>query len=143
MKALLAALVLVTTHTAGVAAGKVRPLDDFYDPSWGFSKADSLQAQMTQHHIMNSRCVVMTGKSIVGTPGYATYAIPRLLFAAPHKLSKERAIEIYDMVLEEVIRTAGDPRRASPKQWTEACDRYRANVSPLIRDLLRKYMGDE
>jgi hypothetical protein len=109
MKTFLAAFALVTMTTVSFAAGQDRPLDNFEDPSWGFSKIEIMQARFTQQAILNSICVVMTGKSIVGTPGFATYALPRLLFAAVPKT-----------------------------EWIRTCDEYRAKLSPVIIDFIKR-----
>lgn len=138
MKTLLAAFALVTMTTVSFAAGQDRPLDNFEDPSWGFSKIEIMQARFTQQAILNSICVVMTGKSIVGTPGFATYALPRLLFAAPHNLSNERAIEIYDQVFDQMTYSFGDPLAVPKTEWIRTCDEYRAKLSPVIIDFIKR-----
>jgi hypothetical protein len=138
---LVAVLATCCLTLPALADDKVRPLDDFSHESWNFSKAEQEQAILTAFHIMNARCISMTGKSIVGTPGFASYAIPKLMFASPHKLSQEKAIEIYDRIFDEWDRVAGDPRRASREAWEKSCADFRAGASPRIYNRLR-FLGD-
>lgn len=138
MRFALATCAFALMTSAGFAAEKDRPLNDMSDPSWGFSKVEVMQALVTQQAIMNTYCVAMTGKSVVGTPGFATYALPRLLFAAPHNLSNERAIEIYDQIFDQTISSAGDFLSMSKQEWDKVCNDYRARVSPSIMDLIKR-----
>lgn len=136
MRTVLIAGILATTAIAH-ADTKGPPLNDLYNPAWGFTRTEAAIASIITNDILNSYCIVMTGKSLIGTPGYASYVIPKILAQLEDAMPPTRRVEIYDMIFDQ-LRAQGDPRIISEKEWTAVCNKHRANQAPLMTELLKE-----